>query len=317
MRTSRFTTRRIMTAIAFIVSPWLALAGSLTPPGPPAPTMKTLTEVQPRTPISSLPFTISQPGSYYLTQNHVLAPGVCCNGISVVANNVVLDLNGFEMSGVGSLLGSAGVALGSSNNSIVRNGTIRGFTGSGITSAGGNPPPVFNLIVEDVIVSDCGTTGFAYSGIYLVRGIVRGSIVRGNKQAGITVLFDGLVEDCIADGNGNYGIEAGTGTTVRDCTVRHNGSAGIAIGDRTMIVGNNVSDNVGSGIFTYGGSDNRIEGNNVVSNQRFGIECSTTGNFVVKNSSRSNSFGPWLLLLGNVAPSEVGTATNAWSNVAF
>jgi hypothetical protein len=43
--------------------------GSLTPPGAPAPTMKTLQQVEPRTPISSAPFTISQPGSYYLTTN--------------------------------------------------------------------------------------------------------------------------------------------------------------------------------------------------------------------------------------------------------
>jgi len=38
--------------------------GSLTPPGAPAPTMKSLDQIEPRTPISSLPFTISSSGSY-------------------------------------------------------------------------------------------------------------------------------------------------------------------------------------------------------------------------------------------------------------
>jgi hypothetical protein len=39
--------------------------GSLTPPpGAPAPTMKTLDQIEARTPISSAPFTISAPGSY-------------------------------------------------------------------------------------------------------------------------------------------------------------------------------------------------------------------------------------------------------------
>jgi len=43
--------------------------GPLTPGGTPTPTMKTLTQIEPRTPIESLPFTITQPGSYYLTKN--------------------------------------------------------------------------------------------------------------------------------------------------------------------------------------------------------------------------------------------------------
>src|SRR5215207_11600534 len=45
--------------------------GTLTPPGAPAQTMKTLDQVEPRKPISSLPFTITQPGSYYVTSNLV------------------------------------------------------------------------------------------------------------------------------------------------------------------------------------------------------------------------------------------------------
>lgn len=43
--------------------------GSLTPPGAPEPTMKTLDQIEARTPISSAPFTIIRPGSYYLTTN--------------------------------------------------------------------------------------------------------------------------------------------------------------------------------------------------------------------------------------------------------
>ena len=44
----------------------VARGGPLDPPGPPA---STLPQVEPRTPISALPFTITQPGSYFLTQN--------------------------------------------------------------------------------------------------------------------------------------------------------------------------------------------------------------------------------------------------------
>ena len=58
--------------------------GSLTPPGSPAPTMKTLAQIEPRTSISSVPFTISVPGSYYLTANLVTTVS---NAIVIAAND--------------------------------------------------------------------------------------------------------------------------------------------------------------------------------------------------------------------------------------
>jgi hypothetical protein len=69
--------------------------GSLTPPGAPGPMMKTLAQIEPRTPISSVPFTISQSGSYYLTNNVTVNTG---DAIIITANGVSLDLNGFTIS---------------------------------------------------------------------------------------------------------------------------------------------------------------------------------------------------------------------------
>lgn len=46
--------------------------GSLTPPGA---SMKTRAQVEPRTTVSVLPFTISTPGSYSVTKNLVAASG--------------------------------------------------------------------------------------------------------------------------------------------------------------------------------------------------------------------------------------------------
>jgi hypothetical protein len=59
---------------------------------------KTLNNVEPRTPISSLPYTISAAGSYYLTGNLTAD----ANGILVDANNVTIDLAGFSLIGPGS-----------------------------------------------------------------------------------------------------------------------------------------------------------------------------------------------------------------------
>ena len=75
--------------------------GSLTPPGAPGETMHTLEEVyertDPRTPISSLPYTISEPGSYYVTGN-LSSTG---HGIVIEASGVTVDLMGFSLTGDG------------------------------------------------------------------------------------------------------------------------------------------------------------------------------------------------------------------------
>src|SRR5438270_4345686 len=73
----------------------VARGGPLDPPGPPASTQP---QVEPRTPISALPFTISQPGSYFLTQNLTASAGG--DGITVLADNVTIDLNGFALTGI-------------------------------------------------------------------------------------------------------------------------------------------------------------------------------------------------------------------------
>src|SRR5262245_45577694 len=101
-------TRRItaLAAFALFVFASSVSAGNLNPPpGPVASTMKPLNHVEPRTALtagntpgdSTNIFIISQAGSYYLTDNLYVGPGM--SGIKIAASPVTVDLNGFTIYG--------------------------------------------------------------------------------------------------------------------------------------------------------------------------------------------------------------------------
>jgi len=184
------------------INPQLSTAlaqGSLTPSGAPAPTMKTLAQIEPRTPIFSAPFTITQPGSYYLTTNLTTTVS---NAIVIVVSGVSLDLNGFTISSTVANAANGGTAilLGSGLSDItIVNGHIRGgvtnngsgvYTGSGFGSGilydfSGNAP--VNVLVSRISVSGCLDYG-----IFLTEG------------------DSAVVESCTVRTIGSYGIYAST-----------------------------------------------------------------------------------------------------------
>ena len=74
--------------ICFMMIMGLCFAqGPLVPPAGPAEIYKSLDEIEPRIPIKSLPFTIDEPGSYYLT-GALSYPGATQAGITINASNV-------------------------------------------------------------------------------------------------------------------------------------------------------------------------------------------------------------------------------------
>ena len=175
---------------SFILCPSALLAqGSLTPPGAPAPTMKTLDQIEPRFPVPTTPgFTLNQPGSYYLTGNITVTSGI---GLIISANNVTLDLNGFTISSTAP--STEGIRLwGGNANITILNGHITG----GVTESGG-----------------------VYSGSGFSYGIDYAGTVPSNvRVAGVSVA--GCLYDGISIGNNNS-------TVVESCTVRTVGGNGI------------------------------------------------------------------------------------------
>src|SRR5262245_49761975 len=95
-----FPSATLLTCVTLILAlADLGLAGDLIPPpGAVSPTMKTLTEVEPRIPINATNtpgdanslYRITQPGSYHLTGNITGAVGK--HGIEIASGGVTIDL---------------------------------------------------------------------------------------------------------------------------------------------------------------------------------------------------------------------------------
>jgi len=127
---------------AFFLLPLAAVSmtalaqGPLTPQGAPAPAMKSIDQIEPRTPISSLPFVISQPGSYYFTGNLEATPETFAGGgsgaIEIEAANVTLDLNGFMLGSTAAVVNQSAISVANFATPLrsirIMNGTIRGTT---------------------------------------------------------------------------------------------------------------------------------------------------------------------------------------------
>lgn len=134
--------------------------------------------------ITSLPFTIDQPGVYCLTSNLDLSSSE--DGIVVEAEHVVIDLGGFKLTGPGQSSGGSAIS-GEVSSVEIRNGFITKWGNDGIR---------LNDFcrVENVVVRFCGD-----------RGIQLGSYAQLDK--------------CLVDRNDGVGIKLRSHGQVRDCQV--------------------------------------------------------------------------------------------------
>ena len=233
--------------------------GSLTPPGTPAPTMKSLDQVASTgIPIdadhlsndASNHFIIGSPGSYYLPRNLTVTK---TNGIEITAPDVTIDLNGFEIarnSGVG---GAAIKTLGLAHRFTIKNGSITGIGGNTFQSAVQCDSSTRSGAFLDLTVSGVASgsgNGALESGIGYV--IERCRVHGSSGFAGIFARGGSTISHCTASaGTFKNGIFAGEGCALDHCAVFDNTSettpsAGINAGAGNVLVGcvvrsNNVS----------------------------------------------------------------------------
>jgi hypothetical protein len=126
------------------------------------------------TTIPSVPYTVTQPGSYCLTGNlqTAIASG---EAISVQADNVTIDLSGFTLQGTAGVSTlTRGVHSWNRRGITVRNGTIAGFF-HGILLDSNNLDLSRDHVVEKVLVRDCTYTGIQMEGVAM---ILRESTIR-------------------------------------------------------------------------------------------------------------------------------------------
>src|SRR5205823_2224035 len=137
--------------------------GPLDPTGAPGSTGKNV--------ITSLPVTISQPGSYVLNGN--LTCSACTggqSGINVTASFVTIDLQGFKLEGVSGA--GYGIAANGTYNLVVRNGTLLTWPFGAIFDSTGGGVVVENITADKRLwlgfrsrVSDCRIDGSNAEGI--------------------------------------------------------------------------------------------------------------------------------------------------------
>lgn len=282
--------------------------GSLTPPaGPPAPVMKSLAQIEPRTDVVTLPiglngaYSITQPGSYYLTAN--LVGGAAISGIEIKTNNVTIDLNGFALIGAGGIRGicvngtgfqriavrngrvtgyysgiDCASVLGTNNNVTVEDVQVVGFggTGKGITCGEGlqvrrcqisgfSPSSSAAIIAGSAAqISDCLVQS-NYAGIMVgSNSVLRAVIARSHSIYGISVGSESQVLDCEATSNGSDGIEAGSNSVLSRCLASKNNQFGVVAQYYSTINACSANSNGSGGITAYNNSLIR--------------DCNTSGN---------------------------------------
>ena len=220
--------------------------GPLIPAAAPAPTMKTLTQIEPRTPLGGNPTSfvnITSPGSYYLVSDVA--------GLGINADNVNLDLSGFTVKVATNFIGN-GIGIGAGFKGVsIRNGFV---VGSGVWTQGSTATAGTYTGNSSVgIIAFEGSEGNTTQSISIdqvtVRGFYKGIFLSASPE------FNGgrhRITNCILRDFGSVGIEAIT--TLITNTVISNGSGfgvnGIVLTTENLLIhqidGIGMRDNGGS-----------------------------------------------------------------------
>lgn len=258
--------------------------------------------------------------------------GPCATGITVGADNITLDLNGFTLSGGPAPGEGPGISLVNRTGVTVTNGAVTQFD-AGVAVTGGSGNRVRNMRVMDNRGSEETDFGDGIALFASNGNSVTGNQVRNNGPydgIGMITSNGNLIDsNQITDNNQspmntagirieNAGRVASNDNIVTNNLVTNSGIFGIEVfagGSRNKIRFNQVYGNALDGITVFaGGNNNVIEANNVRSNRANGISIrgaagsfpAPMGNQILRNQSFANA----LLDLRDYTPN---CGTNVWS----
>jgi hypothetical protein len=197
--------------------------------------MKTLHEVEPRTPITQadVPFIITQSGSYYLTENigpvNALDPYI----IQIAASNATLDLNGFTITGFffsienGALVADDGVQVTlSATGATIRNGSIVSCADAGVDAVDSR-----GLRLESITSEENGSDGFRMG----ESAQAINCMARVNGANGFLADHSCSIENSTSRDNAEHGFFLHTGSTATNSTSQSNSLSGFyGFGSNTL-----------------------------------------------------------------------------------
>lgn len=223
--------KRLLLLLLSATFPAFAQGPLIPPVGSPAPSMKTLDQIEARMPINvtttpgnaNAVHVITTPGSYYLTGD---VQGVASkDGILIEASNVTLDLNGYSLKGVVGSFNGIGIARSNAALSgiTIRNGFITGFGQRGVYTVGVSS--IHGLTIEDLTIS-CVNAGIRSDVVgssmvrrVSIRGGVGGILCGGSSSVS-------QIEDCAVSGITG---EAINGSVIERCQVSQVTSSGLVV----------------------------------------------------------------------------------------
>lgn len=258
--------------------------GTLVPPGIPGSKetmMRTLNEVQPATPISALPYTITNSGAYVVVGNLTGTNGEV--GITIQADNVTLDLNGFQLKGVVGAL--QGISVTDSRSSItIKNGSLVGWPLEGI-----NASNAVNSRLSDLLVESCAFSDLVHPGVSVgLNSLVERCFFVDMRTDGLVTSQGCVISLCVGrkngKANGGYGFRATAGTIFSKCIAFEN-SSGIYASEGSALSGCLAYSNGLNGIETAKGCiltdctsyGNAVRGFYCLNNSAF-EKCTAYGN---------------------------------------